>query len=469
MPMKKIKIFKIILLAFVMIMIVPVELKASSIWSGTDVNYPARYDEAWGVDPEKISKVNTSNAVYSINDLSVFSAHITNAPEPVGRNVSSGFVWCNTLRLGYVKLIKVEGLDKLSCLFAKGIFLDCFQIDKDFNFLDKGTWIGSGDVCDLLPDAEWIMIIFRKWDSSHPEFPGLSTSLSYTDVNQSSCRYIILRPFTYQFDLNGGTYNGESGIYTAERMGTEKMILPVPAKEGYEFDGWKSSTGEVYNDVIEEGYDANMFKDAQFEAVWKEILPESVSIDSEYYIIERNSGESKKITANVGPENAHNKTVEWSSSDENVAKVDEYGNVTGVNTGTATITAKTVNGLTAECKVYVMGFKISVPASCTINESYAIKIDVFNNGEPQMTGRKRVIVDADSEVILYREGDEETSYNVLAESSEEYDGTFRELDSGDFLADTMESKTVFYRLKPAEEITRAGDYSGNVNFSVIVR
>ncbi|MDO4182173.1 MAG: S-layer homology domain-containing protein [Coriobacteriia bacterium] len=46
--------------------------------------------------------------------------------------------------------------------------------------------------------------------------------------------------------------------------------------------------------------------------------------------------------------------VTWNSADENVATVDAEGWVTGVNAGTVTITATTVNGLTATCQARVM-------------------------------------------------------------------------------------------------------------------
>lgn len=50
-------------------------------------------------------------------------------------------------------------------------------------------------------------------------------------------------------------------------------------------------------------------------------------------------GESITLTATVTPAGATDKTVTWSSSDENVAVVDENGKVTGLNNGTATIKA----------------------------------------------------------------------------------------------------------------------------------
>lgn len=55
-------------------------------------------------------------------------------------------------------------------------------------------------------------------------------------------------------------------------------------------------------------------------------------------------GETVQLTATVIPSYADNKTVVWTSSDEKVAIVDKDGKVTAAGNGTATITARTVNG-----------------------------------------------------------------------------------------------------------------------------
>lgn len=70
-------------------------------------------------------------------------------------------------------------------------------------------------------------------------------------------------------------------------------------------------------------------------------------------------GASETLTATVGPEDATDKTVTWSTSDASVAKVAD-GVVTAVGAGTATITATATNGTdstlddkTAACTVTV--------------------------------------------------------------------------------------------------------------------
>ena len=55
-------------------------------------------------------------------------------------------------------------------------------------------------------------------------------------------------------------------------------------------------------------------------------------------------GKSTTFIATVSPENATNKKVKWSSSDESIATINEDGVVTGVKEGEATITATTLDG-----------------------------------------------------------------------------------------------------------------------------
>jgi len=66
-------------------------------------------------------------------------------------------------------------------------------------------------------------------------------------------------------------------------------------------------------------------------------------------------GETVRLKATVKPENATNKDLEWTTSNEKVATVDDNGLVEGVAKGTATITVTTKDGgKTATCKVEVV-------------------------------------------------------------------------------------------------------------------
>ena len=68
-------------------------------------------------------------------------------------------------------------------------------------------------------------------------------------------------------------------------------------------------------------------------------------------------GDELELKATVLPENATNPELVWSSSDPNIVDVDEAGNVTAMDGGKATITAKSTDGSnkSASCEITVVG------------------------------------------------------------------------------------------------------------------
>lgn len=92
--------------------------------------------------------------------------------------------------------------------------------------------------------------------------------------------------------------------------------------------------------------------------------PLADSIEINKTSLELNKEASEKLTATVKPDNAINKDVKWTSSDESIATVDNEGNVTAVNSGNTTITA-TVMGteLSATCNVTVIDPSKPEPAT----------------------------------------------------------------------------------------------------------
>lgn len=86
---------------------------------------------------------------------------------------------------------------------------------------------------------------------------------------------------------------------------------------------------------------------------------EDKSVNVEGVTLNKNSmtlveEESETLIVNITPNNADNKTCSWSSSNPNIAKVDETGKVTAIKKGETTITVTTLDGnKTASCHVTV--------------------------------------------------------------------------------------------------------------------
>ena len=108
------------------------------------------------------------------------------------------------------------------------------------------------------------------------------------------------------------------------------------------------------------------------EAPEETVAVTGVSLELE--TLELKAEESATLIAIVEPEDATDKSVIWSSSDETVATVSENGEVTGVAEGTATITVTTVDGaFAATCEVVVLTRTVVIPEICLDQEALQLK------------------------------------------------------------------------------------------------
>ncbi|MCQ2170576.1 MAG: Ig-like domain-containing protein [Bacteroidales bacterium] len=103
---------------------------------------------------------------------------------------------------------------------------------------------------------------------------------------------------------------------------------------------------------------------------------ESVSLDKTE--VELTEGDELTLTATVKPDNATNKSIVWSSSDEEIATVKD-GKVTAIKAGTAIITVKTDDGgKTAECAVTVKAKPLAQNLSISFhNQSGTYGISIY--------------------------------------------------------------------------------------------
>ena len=91
-------------------------------------------------------------------------------------------------------------------------------------------------------------------------------------------------------------------------------------------------------------------------------------------------GEQKTLVATVAPDNATNKSVTWSSSDETIATVTAEGQVTALKAGVDTITVKTADGeKTASCVITITNVDVE---SVELNRSH---IYIYPGDNNQLT------------------------------------------------------------------------------------
>ncbi len=125
-----------------------------------------------------------------------------------------------------------------------------------------------------------------------------------------------------------------------------------PTRKGYIFGGWytDSECTEEY------GFDTPVTSGFTLYAKWG-LAVSDVTLSTDVFTL--TVGEDFQLTAEVQPEDAVNNSVTWSSSDENVATVDETGKVIAVDIGTAVITAE-AGGKRDTCTVTVEAADIPV-------------------------------------------------------------------------------------------------------------
>ena len=161
----------------------------------------------------------------------------------------------------------------------------------------------------------------------------------------------------------------ELSIWSGETSDLNVSVSPEEMPFGKVSVDWKSSDlsiatveGDGFNvtvNAIKEG-EAIIDCILTWENVWKQTLQCNVtvketklieSLSIEPTVFEAEEGETFQITATVLPEEATDKTLEWSSSDESVATVDETGLVSVLKDGDCVITVRTTDGsdLTANC------------------------------------------------------------------------------------------------------------------------
>ena len=83
------------------------------------------------------------------------------------------------------------------------------------------------------------------------------------------------------------------------------------------------------------------------------ILIENITLSD--YKTNLSLGEMTKANVTISPSNTYDTYLAWSTSDANVASVDENGNVTAVGSGTVTITATSTNNISASYTINIDG------------------------------------------------------------------------------------------------------------------
>lgn len=132
-------------------------------------------------------------------------------------------------------------------------------------------------------------------------------------------------------------------------QGSTITLPAIAVRKGYTLQWKNKADGKLYN----QGASVTVTGDMEFVVNARKILVSQIALNSTGKTIEVN--ESFVLSANIKPDTALDRSVQWSSSNTKVATVDSNGRVTAVAAGTAVIkaAAKDGSGRYAVCNVTV--------------------------------------------------------------------------------------------------------------------
>ena len=151
--------------------------------------------------------------------------------------------------------------------------------------------------------------------------------------------------------VNGGTFEGEAGILqTKNDVGAETSTENV------------SITGGTFDADVKGYLNDDYIAASNGDGTWTVMADEVSEVTLNKTSANLTVGKTLQLEATVVPAEATDKTVTWSSSDVDVATVDENGKVTAVAVGEAEITA-TAGEKSATCTVTVEKKAASKPST----------------------------------------------------------------------------------------------------------
>ena len=228
--------------------------------------------------------------------------------------------------------------------------------------------------------------------------------------------------FTYKcehddvVDVYTITFNSDGGTEFASQQVEEKNKVTKPAdptKDGYNFIGWYVGD-EPYN------FDSEVTKDLEIVAKWEEIVIINVTgVTVDQTAVTLSPGGTTQIVAIIEPADATDQTLIWTTSNAEIATVDENGNVTGVKVGKTSITLTTNDGgFTAIIDVNVSSDVVAVEGiklnktslNLNTNASETLKAsitpaDASNKGVTWSSSNAKVAtVDANGKVVAKSAG-----------------------------------------------------------------
>lgn len=209
--------------------------------------------------------------------------------------------------------------------------------------------------------AEWTVTVTVAEDSTPPiledsSVSGNSIMLEFDDVLMSK---------SISSGMTGITLvskNDPTITLTVASVNVYSQVVVITFEESFDSlftgdylltisSGMFENAGGTPNTVVSKTFQLGTLSTEETE---DNVPVTNVSLNKTSVTLDLNGTKATTLTATVSPTIATNKAITWTSLDSSVASVSTSGVVTGLKTGTTTITVTTVDGgKTATCTVYV--------------------------------------------------------------------------------------------------------------------
>ncbi|TQI68564.1 Ig-like domain-containing protein [Clostridium sp. KNHs216] len=254
-----------------------------------------------------------------------------------------------------------------TCDVSVGISISTLTLDKGELNLIKGTQEMLTATIDP-PDTTDDKTV--EWSSVNPEIAtvdangnvqavtgGTTTITAQAGSHVAECRVTVSVPVT-GITLSANTLSimknateTLTATITPEDATNKKIVWTSSNDSIVSVDSTGKVTAKDFGSAIVTATTEDGNLSAQCTA---NVVTPVTGISLDKSVISMIRGTVAELVATVEPENATNKNVNWTSSDESIASVDSSGNVTGVRTGTALIRATTEDGgFTDVCAISV--------------------------------------------------------------------------------------------------------------------
>ncbi len=209
---------------------------------------------------------------------------------------------------------------------------------------------GTLNECDKVVkyyiDGELVKTEELKYSATSiaPDFPSGTTNQKWVETEDvDGTTYYIT--YNLSYDLEGAYkisyYDGDTQLYlspSSYEAGTI-VTLPTPTKEGYAFEGWYLSNESFYRYTE---LDSNTDGNLELYARWVAKTRDYPTLTSTYAlsdVVIVNNMYQPSLSAEASAVASSKTAWNWSSSDENIAKVSTYSTFSLGGTGYVTITA----------------------------------------------------------------------------------------------------------------------------------